>query len=71
MRLGLRWQAHDVLVKGTPRDTRLIARYTVHVDDPCDNDASYRGIQYARLSWGRVKLDDILPDTQAVAKLPK
>lgn len=67
MRLGLRWTIHEVLVQGTPWNTRLVTRYTVSTirdGSPCD---LYVGVQYARLKWGRIYLDEILPDTEALA----
>lgn len=64
MRLNLRWEVHDVVVQGPPWNTRLATRYTVHGGR---GELSYEGVQYAQLRWGRVRLDDILPDTEAVA----
>ena len=68
MRLDLRWEVHDVVVQGPPWNTRLVTRYTARVGQ-CSGgvELAYEGVQYARLRWGRVRLDDILPDTEAVA----
>ena len=62
MALGLRWEIDDVVVSGPPWNTRLVTVFTVRLPQ----GGSYRGTQYARLRWGRVYLDEILPDTQAV-----
>jgi hypothetical protein len=68
MQLDLRWQIHDVVVQGPPWNTRLVTRYTVSAGHrPGHDRLVYEGVQYARLRWGRVRLDDILPDTEAVA----
>jgi hypothetical protein len=68
MKLGLRWEIHDVVVQGPPSNTRLVTRYTVRLGQPCWHaPLAYQGVQYARLVWGRVQLDDILPDTEATA----
>ena len=67
MKLGLRWEIHDVVIHGPPSNTRLVTRYTVHVDQSRRVPLAYQGVQYARLVWGRVQLDDILPDTEATA----
>src|SRR6478752_1730253 len=62
MTLGLRWEIHDVVVQGPPWNTRLATRYTVRADQPSGHaPLSYQAFQYARLVWGRVRLDDILP----------
>ncbi len=66
MQLDLRWQIHDVVVQGTPWNTRLVTRYTVSAGHhPGHDRLIYEGVQYARLRWGRVRLDDILPDTES------
>jgi hypothetical protein len=68
MHLDLRWEIHDVVVHGPPWNTRLVTRYTARVVQPSGSaELAYEGVQYARLRWGRVLLDDILPDTEAVA----
>ena len=68
MRLDLHWEIHDVLVRGTPWNTRLVTRYTARLGESSGRaQLAYEGAQYARLRWGRVRLDDILPDTEVVA----
>jgi len=68
MRLGLRWEIHDILIQGPPWNTRLVTRYTARTAGRSDNRRlAYEGVQYARLRWGRVHSEDILPDTQALA----
>ena len=57
-----------VVVAGPPWNTRFVTCFTVSTPRrPNGSQPAYRGVQYARLRWGRVQLDDILPDTQAVA----
>jgi hypothetical protein len=68
MRLDLRWTVHEVLVQGPPWDTRLVTRYTVSTIREGSRRDLYVGVQYARLKWGRVYLDEILPDTEALAE---
>ena len=68
MQEGLRWEIHDIVVAGPPWNTRFVTCFTVStLRRPDGSQPAYRGVQYARLRWGRVQLDDILPDTQAVA----
>jgi hypothetical protein len=64
MALGLRWEIDDVVVTGPPWNTRVVTLFTVRLPQ----GGFYRGAQYARLRWGRVYLDEILPDTQAVRR---
>lgn len=67
MQLGFRWRVHEVFVQGPPWNTRLITRYTVSTIREGAHHDLYMGVQYARLKWGRIYLDEILPDTQALA----
>lgn len=68
MQLKLRWEVSDVLVRGTPWNTRVVTCATITAPRGQDGfEVAYPAVQYARLRWGRVYLDEILPDTQAVA----
>jgi hypothetical protein len=67
MRFELHWTVHDVVVQGPPWNTRLATRYSVSAIQEGVRQPLYEGFQYARLKWGRIYLDEILPDTQALA----
>jgi ketosteroid isomerase-like protein len=67
MERGLRWEIEDILINGSPRQTRLITRYTIHATSTNDPTWNYRGIQYAQLRWGKITLDDILAAPQVLS----
>jgi hypothetical protein len=60
MRRRLQWEIEDILINGSPRQTRLITRYTIQARNANDTSWNYRGVQYAQLRWGKITLDDIL-----------
>lgn len=60
MQRGLQWEIEDIIVNGSPRQTRLVTRYTIQATGTNDTTWNYRGIQYAQLHWGKITLDDIL-----------
>lgn len=66
MQLNLCWTVHDVVVQGPPWNTRLATLFSVYSNRKGHRHLIYDGVQYARLKWGRIHLDDILPDTQAL-----
>ena len=58
----------DVIASGPPWNLRVGVRFSDRIALP-DGYGEYRneGMQYVRLRWGRVRLDRIFLDTQAVA----
>ena len=56
------------MVVGPPWNTRVATRFTAHVTTSDGRTFVNRGMQYARLRWGRIIEDRVYPDTQAVAE---
>lgn len=54
----------DVVACGPPWDMRVGIRFT----DRIGGDYQNEGMQYARMKWGRIVLDRVYLDTQAVAR---
>lgn len=52
----------DVLASGPPWNTRLAVRF----EDRIGDDYRNQGMQYLRLRWGRVVLDQVYLDTEAI-----
>jgi ketosteroid isomerase-like protein len=61
----LRFEIEDMIVEGSPRTTRMMTRYTATQD----GKPVYVGISVARLRWGRLVEEYVLPDTQAAAAI--
>ena len=53
------WQSAHAAVLAVA-DAAHLASYAVHATSTDDPTWNYRGVQYARLRWGLVTLDDIL-----------
>lgn len=64
-----RFEIHDVVVSGPPWNMRAAVRFTDRFQLP-GGDGEYlnHGMQYLRLSWGRVTEDRLHVDTQRVAE---
>lgn len=60
----------DVLAAGPPWNMRVAVRFSERMALPGGGDYGNEGMQYLRLRWGRVRLDRIFVDTQAVAANP-
>lgn len=60
----LRFEVEEVIVAGPPWNTRICTRYTARA---ARRGLVNRGVQIARLRWGKVTEDLVYPDTQAVA----
>lgn len=60
----LRFHIDDVVVSGPPWNMRICTRYH---DETSSSTQTFHGIQYAKVRWGRMTLDRIYNDTQAVA----
>jgi ketosteroid isomerase-like protein len=59
----------DVIASGPPWNMRVGVRFADRIALPNDEHYENEGMQYLRLRWGRVRLDRIFLDTQAVADL--
>jgi ketosteroid isomerase-like protein len=57
----------DVLACGPPWNLRVGVRFADHIERPNGVHYENEGMQYLRLRWGRVRLDQLFLDTQAVA----
>jgi ketosteroid isomerase-like protein len=64
---GIRFELHDVLVRGAPWATRVLTRFTDTVPMPDGSVVTNHGVQFLRLRWGRIVEDTIYLDTQVVA----
>jgi len=63
-RLHPHFELLDVIVGGPPWNMRCMIRFADQIGDDYTNE----GVQYVRLRWGRIVLDRIYLDTQAVAE---
>jgi ketosteroid isomerase-like protein len=57
----------DVIASGPPWNMRVGVRFSDRIALPDGREYRNEGMQYVRLRWGRVRLDRIFLDTQAVA----
>lgn len=60
---GLRFEVEDMVIEGGPWSTRVAIRYAAIRE----GQLVYRGINFARVVWGKIVEETILPDTQALA----
>jgi ketosteroid isomerase-like protein len=67
--LGPHFEIADVIVSGPPWDMRVGVRFTDRIALPNGTHSQNEGMQYVRLRWGRIRLDRIFLDTQAVAEI--
>jgi ketosteroid isomerase-like protein len=63
----IQFAVEEVVVKGPPWNTRVCTRYVATATAPAGGRLVNHGVQFAHLSWGRVRSDLLYPDTQAVA----
>jgi ketosteroid isomerase-like protein len=59
----LRFEVEDMVVEGPPWSTRVATRYVAMQDER----VVYRSTTFARVVWGKLVEERILPDTQALA----
>lgn len=59
----LRFDMEHIVVEGGPWSTRVATRYVATQD----GRTIYRAAQFARIVWGKLAEETILPDTQQVA----
>ncbi len=57
----------DVIASGPPWNLPVGVRFADRIALPGGCDYKNEGMQYLRLRWGRVRLDRIFLDTQALA----
>jgi ketosteroid isomerase-like protein len=68
--LAPHFEIHDVVVSGPPWDMRAAVRFTDRFPMPAGGgEYVNHGMQYLRLSWGRVTEDRLHVDTARVAEL--
>jgi ketosteroid isomerase-like protein len=65
--LGPHFEIADVIASGPPWNMRVGVRFSDRIAFPDGGMYRNEGMQYAQLRWGRVRLDRIFLDTQAVA----
>lgn len=62
---GLRFEVHEVVVDGPPWSLHTATRYSaVH-----EGRTLWQGTQFTHIRWGKVIRENVLPDTQAVARV--
>jgi len=61
----------DIVVKGPPWNTRVCSRGSDRIELPDGRTYENEWCQFARLSWGKLRLDRIYVDTQRVAALDR
>jgi ketosteroid isomerase-like protein len=62
-RLRPRFEVVDVVAAGPPWNMRVTIRFRDRIGDDYQNE----GVQFVRMRWGRIVLDRVYIDTQAVA----
>ena len=65
--LGPHFEIADVIASGPPWNMRVGVRFSDRIALPDGGEYRNEGMQYVRLRWGRVWLDRVFLDTQAVA----
>ncbi|MGD1056566.1 MAG: nuclear transport factor 2 family protein [Solirubrobacteraceae bacterium] len=65
--LGPHFEIADVIASGPPWNMRVGVRFSDRIALADGGEYRNEGMQYVRLGWGRVRLDRIFLDTQAVA----
>jgi len=58
------YEVEDVLVAGPPWNTRV----GVRIRDRIGDDYSNEGMHYMRMRWGKIVLDQLYLDTEAIAE---
>lgn len=57
------YEVVDVLASGPPWNMRAAVRFRDHIGDDYTNE----GMQYLRIRWGRIRVDEVFLDTERVA----
>jgi ketosteroid isomerase-like protein len=58
---------HDVWVKGTPRNTTVIIRWSATQDMPDGSPYNNHGVHIVQMKWGKIVSIDANEDSQVVA----
>jgi ketosteroid isomerase-like protein len=69
--VGLTFVIEDVLVAGPPWNMRVAVRFTDRTKLADGSTYENHGVQYLRMRWGRIRLDQIYVDTQALAAVDR
>jgi ketosteroid isomerase-like protein len=69
--LGPHFEIADVIASGPPWNMRVAVRFADRIEFANGNRYENEGMQYLRLRWGRIRLDRIFLDTQAVADIDR
>jgi ketosteroid isomerase-like protein len=69
IRAGIKFQIHEVVVKGPPWRLVGFVRFSVHARDS-QGDVVYRnrGVLFLKGAWGKITFEEIYEDTQKVAE---
>jgi ketosteroid isomerase-like protein len=67
VKLAPHFEIADVIASGPPWNMRVAVRFSDRIALPDGGEYRNEGMQYVRLRWGRVQLDRVFLDTQAVA----
>ncbi|WP_066362123.1 nuclear transport factor 2 family protein [Herbidospora mongoliensis] len=59
---------HDVWVKGTPRNTTVIIRWSATQDMPDGSPYDNHGVHIVQMKWGKILSIDANEDSQVVAE---
>jgi ketosteroid isomerase-like protein len=65
--LGPHFEIKDGLACGPPWNMRVAVRFDDHITLASGEPYENQGMQYLRMRWGRIQLDRIFLDTQALA----
>ena len=69
VKVGLKFEVHDVLVKGPPWNMTACVRFSNRVTSP-EGEVVYanRGVLFLRGAWGKIRHEEVYEDTQKVAE---
>ncbi len=62
---GLKFEADEVVVDGPPWSLHTATRYSAIQN----GKTLYQGTQFTHIRWGKVVRENVLPDTQALARI--
>ena len=72
LRVGIRGEVHEVLIKGPPWDTTLLVHFTDHARG-ADGDLVYENDAIVRIKarWGKIVYEQVYEDTEKVAEFDR
>jgi ketosteroid isomerase-like protein len=65
--LGPHFEIHDVAAAGPPWNMRVFFRFSDRIPIPGGGEYSNEGMEYVRMSWGRIREQRVYLDTEKVA----